>query len=149
MHEGGDRCSGTVYAVKCEVDNTRNRSEPLRGITHAQLPYQNRLVCFVVIKVLCSRFYSYQILLQKWWRIHFKYKYLILSKIFKALLPVSAKLSKVQLTQSNNNLPCCKLTLPASTSQANSADTTSGSNNQHLLTLRFFFFLNFLLFLQT
>ena len=28
-------CSGTVYAVIYEVDNTKNRSEPLRGITHA------------------------------------------------------------------------------------------------------------------
>ena len=28
-------CSGTVYAVMYEVDNTRNRPEPLRGITHA------------------------------------------------------------------------------------------------------------------
>ena len=51
-------CSGTVYAVIYEVDNTKNRSEPLRGITHPQLLYQNGLVCLVVIKVLCSLFYS-------------------------------------------------------------------------------------------
>ena len=28
-------CSGTVYAVIYEVDNTKNRSELLRGMTHA------------------------------------------------------------------------------------------------------------------
>ena len=88
-------CTGTVYAVMYEVDNTKNRSEPLRGKTHPYLLYQNRLVCLVVIKVLCFRFYSYQILLQKWWGIHFKYKCLVLSKNFKASLPVSAKSSKV------------------------------------------------------
>ena len=29
-----ENCSGTVYAVIYEVVNTKNRSEPLRGITH-------------------------------------------------------------------------------------------------------------------
>ena len=28
-------CCGTVYAIIYEEDNARNRSEPLRGITHA------------------------------------------------------------------------------------------------------------------
>ena len=38
-------CSGTVYGVIYEVDNAKNRSEPLRGMTaHALLLYQNRLV---------------------------------------------------------------------------------------------------------
>ena len=28
-------CCGTVYGIIYEEDNARNRSEPLRGITHA------------------------------------------------------------------------------------------------------------------
>ena len=54
--------SRALYAVIYEVDKTKNRSEPLRGMTRVQRLYQNRKVCLVVIKVLCSQFYSYQIL---------------------------------------------------------------------------------------